>query len=78
MISGAFWVDEISGFKENVGDNPNCLPTGFVVYPWHRSGSLNDDKIPDENATTKRTAVLERKKMSHLLYGTTVYNGPTF
>ena len=69
LMASDLWVDKAVNYSEQ---NPNLY--GFVVYPWHRSGSLNDDKIPDENATTKRTALLERKKMSHLAYGIPNYD----
>ena len=35
---------------------------GYVVYPWHRNGSLNNDS----NTSTARTAMLDKKKMSIL------------
>lgn len=72
LVSNDLWYD-----KSTKSGIPTDERYGFVIYPWQRSGSLNDDIVPTD-ANIKRSAVLERKKMSHLLYGNTVYNGPTF
>lgn len=60
LISGAFWFDEISGYKD--GNNDKKLTTGFVVYPWHRNGSLNNTKYATEGY---RSAMLDKKKLSN-------------
>lgn len=61
--SGAFWLDEISG---NYADrNKDELSTGFVVYPWHRNGSLNNGRnINGEQPS----ALLKHKKISNLRF----------
>lgn len=46
----------------------------FMVYPWNKSGSLNNDIIRPNGGGT-RSAVLKRKKISNLKYSqTTDYN----
>lgn len=62
LISGAFWFDEITNNKY---DNPNKFSKGFVVYPWHRNGSLNNTKFANNGY---RSAMLDKKKMSNLRY----------
>lgn len=66
LASGAFWMDELAD-NDIVGDgkdNTNLITTAFVVYPWNRSGSLN-------NSTTEegyRSSVLQYKKISNLRF----------
>lgn len=64
LISGAFWFDEITAYKKNTG-NTQHLTTGFVVYPWHRNGSLNNTKYATNGY---RSAMLDKKKMSNMRY----------
>lgn len=64
LISGAFWFDELTGRKTD-STNPNLQSTGFVVYPWHRNGSLNNTKFATDNY---RSAMLDKKRMSNLKY----------
>lgn len=67
IMSGAFWLDELSGA---LTDNPTLAPTGFVVYPFHRNGSLNNTK----NATDgHRSAMLDKKKLSNLRFSLNSY-----
>lgn len=42
-------------------------PAKWAVYPWHRSGSLNNDTSRSEESGT-RTSVLGKKKISNLRY----------
>lgn len=37
-----------------------------MIYPWHRSGSVNNSPSPKEGGT--RTAMLDKKKISNLKY----------
>ncbi len=60
LISGAFWFDELTAYKKDSG-NTKHLTTGFVVYPWHRNGSLNNTKYATNGY---RSAMLDKKKMS--------------
>lgn len=64
LISGAFWFDEITAYKKGTG-NTQHLTTGFVVYPWHRNGSLNNTKYATDGY---RSAMLDKKKMSNMRY----------
>lgn len=64
--SGAFWIDKI--YDKRVGSDPLV---GFIVYPWHRNGSLNNG-VNAENET--RMAVLQSKRISNLRYaGSTIF-----
>lgn len=64
LISGAFWFDELTAYKSGTG-NTKHLTTGFVVYPWHRNGSLNNTKYATNGY---RSAMLDKKKMSNMRY----------
>lgn len=64
LISGAFWFDEVTAYKKDPG-NTKHLTTGFVVYPWHRNGSLNNTKYATDGY---RSAMLDKKKMSNMRY----------
>ena len=43
----------------------------FLIYPWHRTGSLNNDCVRPEGYGS-RTAMLSQKKMSNLMYFGTI------
>lgn len=64
LISGAFWFDELTAYKKDTG-NTKHLTTGFVVYPWHRNGSLNNTRYATDGY---RSAMLDKKKMSNMRY----------
>lgn len=64
LISGVFWFDELTAYKKDTG-NTKHLTTGFVVYPWHRNGSLNNTKYATDGY---RSAMLDKKKMSNMRY----------
>lgn len=64
LISGAFWFDELTAYKKDTG-NTHHYTTGFVVYPWHRNGSLNNTKFATDGY---RSAMLDKKKMSNMRY----------
>ena len=64
LISGAFWFDELTAYKKDTG-NTHHYTTGFVVYPWHRNGSLNNTKFATDGY---RSAMLEKKMMSNMRY----------
>lgn len=75
LMSGAFWFDEISGFTGDA--NSQQLSTGFVVYPWHRNGSLNNSKFNDKD--NYRSAMLDKKKLSNMKYSyKTQYMDPSY
>lgn len=70
LASGVFWLDEVMDNEDAERSNPNYLNTGFVVYPWHRSGSLNNSYTVDGY----RSSELEHKKISNLRYSNrTIY-----
>lgn len=74
LISGAFWFDELTAYKKDTG-NTRHLTTGFVVYPWHRNGSLNNTKYATDGY---RSAMLDKKKMSNMRYSyKSVYLNPS-
>lgn len=62
LISGAFWFDELS---ERNGNNSDKYTTAFVVYPWHRNGSLNNTGFPKDGY---RSAMLDKKKLYNMKY----------
>lgn len=64
ILSGAFWMDE---FYKSTTPNRN-YPIGFVVYPFHRNGSLNNDISRDGSS-----AKLKYKKLSNLKYSYNSY-----
>lgn len=69
LMSGAFWFDEISDYKKNTG-NTNKYTTGFVVYPFHRNGSLNNKKWATDGY---RPAMLDKKKISNMRFSFNSY-----
>lgn len=62
LNSGMFWLDELT---DRVGNNNTLTETGFVVYPWHRNGSLNNTATATDGY---KSALLKTKKMSNLRY----------
>lgn len=69
LMSGAFWFDEVSDYREEA-DNPHRLASGFVVYPFHRNGSLNN-KMWAVNGY--RPAMLDKKKISNMRFSFNSY-----
>lgn len=70
LISNDLWVD-----KANTGvdlDDRDDWRFGFAIYPWHRSGSVNDQGVAKEGE--KRPAMLQYKKMSNIMYCVSNYN----
>ena len=43
MLSAPLWMDNMDGYKNKWGKH-----FGFVVYPWQRTGALNNCDGPDE------------------------------
>lgn len=68
LMAGGFWFDDLSNYTAD--GNPNKLSTGFVVYPFHRNGSLNNQREPSNGYTS---AMLSRKKISNLRYSYNTY-----
>lgn len=69
LISGGFWFDEISDYKKDTG-NTKHYTTGFVVYPFHRNGSLNNKKWATDGY---RPAMLDKKKISNMKFSYNTY-----
>lgn len=67
LVSGLFyWDDQVK--KDNSGNYSSGDALKYwMVYPWHRSGSLNNDENRPANKGT-RTAVLSKKKLSNLKF----------
>jgi hypothetical protein len=68
-ISGSFYRDAI--VKKSSKNNPeqpnNYIDNDYLVYMWHRTGSLNSDyNRGDENGA--RSAVLKHKVISTMLF----------
>ena len=77
LCAGMFYndwlVDENVGAKNIYKDYPRqSYEFGFMVYPWHKSGSLNNDcNRPADSGV--RSAVLKRKIISNRLYSRQSY-----
>lgn len=69
LMSGAFWFDELSDYKDTYS-NSEHYSTGFVVYPFHRNGSLNNKKWETDGY---RPAMLDKKKISNLRFSYNTY-----
>lgn len=78
LSAGIFWIDQIR--EQGLDTFPLALfgpnttnkkPIGFMVYPWHRNGSLNTDY--STAADPVRSAMLDKKKLSNLRYSYNSY-----
>jgi len=49
-------------------------PVKWLVYPWQRSGSLNNDSDRLNGKYGLRSAEIDLKKMSRLWFGNTSYS----
>lgn len=65
LISGPFYNGSLVK-KDGNGYTYKDVPFNFIVYPWHRNGSLNNDEARDDNS--ERTAVLKKKRISNLRF----------
>lgn len=78
LISGLFYkshvVDELKNASSyNIVEYKQSLyEFSFMVYPWHRTGSLNNDVVRGDNLGT-RTSVLEKKVISNLRFSPTTW-----
>ena len=78
IVSGLFYDDYIIDDANNdvkiLGEEKS--PVKWLVYPWHKSGSLNNDfNRPTDKGT--RTAVLKKKVISNLRFAERTYWSPT-
>lgn len=69
LMSGAFWFDDLTSYKSKI-ENSQLLTTGFVVYPFHRNGSLNNTKWATDGY---RSAMLDKKKISNMRFSFNSY-----
>lgn len=66
LISGPYWYD----FAFNPDPKAAIFEPdniAYVIYPWHRNGSLNNQNNTDESNPTK-SALLSHKRISNLKY----------
>lgn len=67
LVSGLFYKDELVPSDYSLPSNVSDDLKYFPVYPWHRSGSLNNDsRRPSDKG--ERTAVLGKKVISNLKF----------
>ena len=67
LNASAMWFDEEYYGEDNPkGENTNQYTTAFMTYPWHRSGSLNNQNSNDSK--NYRSALLKKKIMSNLRF----------
>lgn len=71
LCAGLFYddylVDDIDGGKKFEAYSKQKHSFLFMVYPWNKSGSLNNDIVRPASAGS-RSAVLKRKKISNLKF----------
>lgn len=71
LVSGLFYKDYLVDEDKN-GENYDSYEDqdhefSFLIYPWHRSGSLNNDSNRSKNNGV-RSALLKQKKISNLKF----------
>jgi hypothetical protein len=72
FCSAPMWLDQPSSIKKNAQTYRAAL-SSFIIYPFQRTGSLNNQPGPDENNYT--SAELKYKKLFNLKYSVeTVFN----
>lgn len=86
LISGAFWIDSLVktngdfiGSKNTEDASDEKYQRAFMIYPWHRNGSLNNEGVLDTTTDkVSRSSYLKNKKMSNLKYSafTKYFNTP--
>jgi hypothetical protein len=74
LISGLFYedflVDEVNNATKYIKYSHEGNPWLYMIYPWHKSGSLNNDAVRPAN-TGARSAVLKRKVISNIKFSNT-------
>ena len=68
LVSGAYWFDKVTDM-ESVDDD-HGYTEAFMVYAWHRNGSLNNQGPVTEGT---RTAMLDKKKISNMKFSSFSY-----
>ena len=75
LVAAPMWEDSI--FKSSLDGETVTGSKRYMIYPWQRQGSLNNDSKRPDSAT--QTAVLKKKKMSILKYcENTIWHNNTF
>lgn len=83
LCAGLFYEDYLVDDKDPtkfMAYDKEKHPFLFMVYPWNKSGSLNND-IVRPTGSGSRSAVLKKKKISNLKYSHETYyyvNPPTY
>jgi len=65
LCAAPMWFDEI--YKPSFTNNTSHKVTGFVVYPWHRSGSMNNQRNGEGDSKYKNS-LLSKKMMSNIKF----------
>ena len=78
IVAGLFYDDFLlDDWDEKIEkDGETKSPFKWFVYPWHKSGSLNNDCTRPTNLGTQ-TAKLKKKVISNLRYANTINAGTT-
>ena len=68
LVSGAYWFDKMTDMEKV--DDDHGYTEAFIVYAWHRNGSLNNQGPVTEGT---RTAMLDKKKISNMKFSSFSY-----
>lgn len=68
LVSGAYWFDKMTDMRSI--DDDHGYTEAFMVYAWHRNGSLNNQGPVTEGT---RTAMLDKKKISNMKFSSFSY-----
>ena len=68
LVSGAYWFDKMTDMEKV--DDDHGYTEAFMVYAWHRNGSLNNQGPVTEGI---RTAMLDKKKISNMKFSSFSY-----
>lgn len=68
LVSGAYWFDKMTDMEKV--DDDHGYAEAFMVYAWHRNGSLNNQGPVTEGT---RTAMLDKKKISNMKFSSFSY-----
>ena len=68
LVSGAYWFDKMTDMEKM--DDDHGYTEAFMVYAWHRNGSLNNQGPVTEGT---RTAMLDKKKISNMKFSSFSY-----
>lgn len=68
LVSGAYWFDKMTDIEKV--DDDHGYTEAFMVYAWHRNGSLNNQGPVTEGT---RTAMLDKKKISNMKFSSFSY-----